>query len=98
MASLNVNSLTYSKILHIKEMMDKLNILALIDTRISPANEKKLQNIWNSKQKFNDIIPGQITEMTFTFSRSFSFIDHLNLIILPFLKTYKHFWIQIVPR
>ena len=40
MASLNVNSLTYSKILHIKEMMDKLNILALIDTRISPANEK----------------------------------------------------------
>ena len=68
MASLNVNSLTYSKILHIKEMMDKLNILALIDTRISPANEKKLQNIWNSKQKFNDIIPGQITEMTFTFS------------------------------
>ena len=43
-SSLNVNSLTYSKKLHIKEMMDKLKILALIDTRISPANEKKLQN------------------------------------------------------
>ena len=89
-SSLNVNSLTYSKFLHIKEMMEKLHILALIDTRIHPANEKNykingtLKHLNENsltgkngififyknfiKPKFNDIIPGQITEMTFTFS------------------------------
>ena len=89
-SSLNVNSLTCSKFLHIKEMMEKLHILASIDTRIHPANEKNYQingtlkhlnaNSLTGKKgififyknfikpKFNDIIPGQITEMTFTFS------------------------------
>ena len=89
-SSLNVNSLTYSIFLQIKEMMEKLHILALIDTRIHPANEKNYKingtlkhlnaNSLTGKKgififyknfikpKFNDIIPGQITEMTFMFS------------------------------
>ena len=86
-SSLNVNSLTYPKFLHVKEMMEKLHILALIDTRIHPTNEKNYKingtlrhlnaNTATGKKgififyknfikpKFNDIVPGQITEMTF---------------------------------
>ena len=89
-SSLNVNSLTYSKFLHIKEIINKLHILALIDTRIHPTNEKNYKINGTSKHlnantasgkkgififyknfikpTFNDIIPGQLTEMTFQFS------------------------------
>ena len=48
-SSLNVNSLTYSKFLHIKEMINKLHILALIDTRIHPSNEKNYKINGTSK-------------------------------------------------